>query len=543
MVAARPAGTYEFRVLGDLDVRRDGAQVRLDPVPRRVLARLLVDADRVVPPDLLLADLGGQRATLLEVLADLRRLLAPVLAEEPDGFVLRPGDGLDSRLAEQLIATARAAGEPRAALAVFDDALARWRGASYAGFADTPWAGREAARLDELRRGAIDDRADTAQRLTRRRPEPLPLIGRHAELAVLRGMLDDAEAGRGRVVQVLAPAGAGKTRLGEELARLAVRRGFLALWARSGTGAGARELLAWRGLLATLRKIRPDADAQVPVAVPQPAELAGLLGSLARAEPLVLLFDDLQWLDRPSARLLRSVAGLLGAARVLIWVAGRDLTSAPDGPRIDLRPVGTDEVVAALGRLVPPRVARTIAERSGGSPFVINALVRARAGSSSVDDIPVGAEAVLTEMLGRLDADERSTVDVAAGLGRHLDPGVLAAVLGVPEQTVLATFARLVQDGILRRGVGGDRHSFVHDLIWETAYVSLGPAERAALHGRIADAMIPIATRDRTRVFDVAAHLARAGRAEEAAAWSRRAGNNPADALLGGAVGDDVSGG
>jgi hypothetical protein len=557
-----PPDGFEFRVLGALDVLRGGQRIALGADERMVLALLLVEADRVVTPawlgERLWAGLPPADATaaVRRSLSVLRAALHPVLAEEAGGYVLRPGDGLDSRLVEQLIASARVAlraGDPHAALAVLDHALARWRGASLADVAGEPWARAEADRLDELRRVAAEDRA-TAAHSRRQEPAPAPpseqvLIGRAAELAALTDALGEAQAGRSAMVLVEAVAGTGKTRLGEELARLAVRRGFLALWARAGAGAGAPALQAWTELLGTLHKVRPDAV--TPEVSASPDELAGRLRAVAGSEPLLLLFDDLQWVDCPSVRLLRAVAERLDDARVLIWVAGRP-GSPPAGlsgvRRIPLGPLGTDEVARLLaavgGRPVPDRLARAVARRCHGNAFLVTVAARLLlAESSTVDDIPAGPQAVLGEILDRLDPDQRSTVDAAAGLGRHLDEAVVAAVLDRPLARVRATLDRLVRDGILRRGVSGPRHSFVHDLIWETAYTRLRPAQRAALHGRIADAMIPIARTDQDRVFEVAAHLARAGvgRDEEARAWSARTGE-PAGALLGGAV-RHVSGG
>ncbi|HEU5110523.1 MAG TPA: hypothetical protein VFT95_18435, partial [Micromonosporaceae bacterium] len=280
-------------------------------------------------------------------------------------------------------------------------------------------------------------------------------------------------------------------------------------------------------------------------------ELAALLRTVAATEPLLLLFDDLQWVDCPSVRLLRAVAERLAGARVLIWIAGR-----PGSPpaelsgvqRVPVGPLETAEVAellaAVAGRQPPARLVRSVAKRSGGNAFLVTAMARLLAESSTVDDMPAEPDAIVRVILDRLDPDQRSTVDAAAGLGRHLDIAVVTAVLDRPEAQVRTTLDRLVRDGILRRSLSGVRHSFVHDLIWETAYTRLPASERAALHGRIADAMIPIARIDRDRVFEVAAHLARAGtgRDDEARAWSARAGE-PAGALLGGAVRGDVSGG
>ncbi|MGH9278083.1 MAG: AfsR/SARP family transcriptional regulator, partial [Acidimicrobiales bacterium] len=163
----------EIRILGPLEVSDGGCVLELGGVRQRVLlARLAVSANRVVPVDTLLDELWGsqppagarqalqaQASRLRKVLGDPERLVA-----RAPGYVLRLGpDELDAARFEALLAQARAAvadGDRQTAARRFAEADGLWRGPVLAEFADSGFAQAEAARLGELRLGAIEARMD-----------------------------------------------------------------------------------------------------------------------------------------------------------------------------------------------------------------------------------------------------------------------------------------------------------------------------------------------------------------------------------------------
>ena len=162
-----------FAVLGALEVCRDGVSVPLPSGRRRaVLAALLVRAGRPVPADALVEAAWGDelpadpRPALHTVLSRLRGALGDgVLHAGPAGYSINPGPGgLDADRFEAL--RGQAAGAPAArAAALFDEALALWRGPAYAEFADRDFARPEAVRLDELRLATVEDRAELSLEL------------------------------------------------------------------------------------------------------------------------------------------------------------------------------------------------------------------------------------------------------------------------------------------------------------------------------------------------------------------------------------------
>lgn len=148
----------EFRVLGPLEVTEDGRPVPLPGAkPRALLALLLLDANRVVPVDQLVDGLWEDdppetaAKTLQVYVSQLRKALgAERIATHPRGYSVVVGpDELDAARFEQLAAEGR-----------FEDALALWRGPALADFREERFGRDGAARLDELRVGAEEDRLD-----------------------------------------------------------------------------------------------------------------------------------------------------------------------------------------------------------------------------------------------------------------------------------------------------------------------------------------------------------------------------------------------
>ena len=182
----------EVRILGTLEVRRDGAPLRLKGRVRSSLVALLVlSAGEAVSADRLIDELWpgndpGARARLQVYVSQLRKALgsdAGVVETRPGGYalVLEP-DALDAQRFERLAAVGRealAAGEPERALETLSEALGLWRGPALADLAYESFAAVPAARLEELRLGAREDRIDADLAL-----------GRHAELiAELEGLV------------------------------------------------------------------------------------------------------------------------------------------------------------------------------------------------------------------------------------------------------------------------------------------------------------------------------------------------------------------
>ncbi|MBV9797678.1 MAG: winged helix-turn-helix domain-containing protein [Solirubrobacterales bacterium] len=188
----------EFRLLGPLEVWRDGRQLAVGGAkPRALLAILLLRAGRVVPTDELIDALWDEHpperaANALQAhVSALRRALEPerargdvarVVVTRSPGYLL-PLDGhvLDLVRFEQLLGQARAAMDKDPALAAerFSEALGLWRGPALADFAYESFASADVARLEEMRLSAVEDRLECELAL-----------GRHVEAAAeLEGLV------------------------------------------------------------------------------------------------------------------------------------------------------------------------------------------------------------------------------------------------------------------------------------------------------------------------------------------------------------------
>jgi len=160
----------EFRLLGPLEAVVDGTPVRLAAEkPRALLALLLLNRNRVVPTERLVDELWGEeppaRATkaLQVYVSQLRKALGPErLVTRPPGYELRVYEGeLDVARFESLVAAAReqlSAGNAKAAVKGLREALELWRGPALREFRSEPFAELAAARLEDQRLAAVEDR-------------------------------------------------------------------------------------------------------------------------------------------------------------------------------------------------------------------------------------------------------------------------------------------------------------------------------------------------------------------------------------------------
>ena len=169
----------EYRVLGRLEVERDGRSVDLGAYRQRaVLALMLIHANSIVSTDRIMDELwsddsGADRQNALWVyVSNLRKALDPerekrsegtVLLTRPPGYMLHVDTGgTDVDRFHHLVAEGRALSltDPGAASLVFAEALALWRGRAYEEFTYEEWALPEISRLEELRLEVVEARVE-----------------------------------------------------------------------------------------------------------------------------------------------------------------------------------------------------------------------------------------------------------------------------------------------------------------------------------------------------------------------------------------------
>ncbi len=418
-------------------------------------------------------------------------------------------------------------------------------------------------------------------------------VGRGAELAELVAGLDDALAGHGRLFLIAGEPGIGKSRLAEELASRARRRGALVLVGRCWEAGGAPAYWPWVQALRSyiagvdpealrsqlglggpeLVQLFPELHELVPAAAPSPSAVEGarfrlfdamsaFLQNAAAAQPLVLVLDDLHAADEPSLLLLRFVARELHGSRLLVAAAYRDVDPVLADPLIaTLTELGRERVTRTLtltgldepevaafielstAQTPVPGFASAMHAETDGNPLFVGEIVRLLAAEGRLDDasldlsvVPDSVRAVIGRRLGRLSEECRALLMLASVLGREFDLEVLARVSGLDRTALLeqldeAVAARVVSDV---PGVVG-RLRFAHALIRDAVYDELPMARRVTLHERAGEAIEAMHAADLDPELAELAHhffeAAPGGNLQRAAEYARLAGDRAARLL------------
>ncbi|MGH8992795.1 MAG: AAA family ATPase, partial [Acidimicrobiia bacterium] len=299
---------------------------------------------------------------------------------------------------------------------------------------------------------------------------------------------------------VTGEAGIGKTRLCEEAAAQARTQGIEVAWASCWESASVAGLWPWGQLLRqvlaggpALRDGLADRARWIDVVTggqaagpgddPETArvEVAGAVLDLLRAAggaaPRLLVLDDLHWADAASLRLLAGVAPALRSMPVVMAVTYRD--SDAGGELAGLRPqllrlgsvLGLEGLTAAeVGELIAgasdaapeAAVVEALYERAGGNPLFTRELVRY--GLDTTDGLPPTVGATLGARIGRLSADCRRVLTVAALAGDEFTLDVVALAAGLEPDDVLVAVDEAAAGGLVRLGGGPGRFRFIHAL-------------------------------------------------------------------------------
>ncbi|MEV6691984.1 AAA family ATPase [Micromonospora sp. NPDC051196] len=347
-----------------------------------------------------------------------------------------------------------------------------------------------------------------------------PLVGRADLVATARAaLLDDVAPGSTAAVFLTGESGVGKTRLLRELGQRLGDAGALVLTGSCLDIGDASPLHPLRQALRRLdADLPPAAAASVRALLAMFAEdaagpdgagallerVARGLGVIAGGRPVVLVLDDLQWVDRTTRQLLLYLLAGLGDLQlsVLAAVRSESLQGAHPLRRVltelrrlrsvqvlDLAPLdraAAEQLAAAVvGRPMAPEAVERLCRRSGGNPFVIEELSRdLRDGRDGLSD-------TLREVfLARVDALPQPAHRVVHAVSAGVEPvehWLLAQVLGLPEQDLLDAIRATVAHRLV---VGShDGYRLRHRLVAEVLEDELLPAERAVLHRRYAEAL------------------------------------------------------
>ena len=230
------------------------------------------------------------------------------------------------------------------------------------------------------------------------------------------------------------------------------------------------------------------------------------LAAAAHDRTVVVVLDDLHWADAASLRLLEFAARHTWFERLLLVGAYRDVeVDAPGHPLRELvLPLVAKATTVTLTGLAPAEVAELMSRtagtepdpalaaevhlRTGGNPFFVEQTARLWHSGSPVSAVAPGVRDALQRRLSLLPAPVTRLLTDAAVLGREFHRRILAALTGapVPEVDQLLTRAAAAR---LVTALGDGRFAFAHDLVRESRYADLEPAEVRRRHAAVVRAL------------------------------------------------------
>jgi class 3 adenylate cyclase/predicted ATPase len=426
-----------------------------------------------------------------------------------------------------------------------------------------------------------------------------PFIGREEDLGVMARRWEQARAGEGQFLLIAGEPGIGKSRLVEEFrARLGGTPHTWIEWSSSqllqntplhpvlGWGRarfGGPEIAPERRLgelELVLTQIKLDAREFAPLLAPlidipvpperlpslppdevQSRQLAAMVAMTmagARAQPLVLVVEDLQWCDPTSIDLVHALSKSTTQAPLLILATARPEFRPPWSPRphhsvIALTPLNEAHVQRMVAELssrhaLSPEVVKGVSERAGGVPLFVEEVTRLlleRGKQGGAQAIPPTLQQSLAARLDRM-GSAREVAQVGAVLGRSFSYALLHDVAlqvaaadrpspnpGDPSEGGYLSLDEVMLQSALDGLVGANLlfvegvppkaiYRFKHALIQDAAYDSLLRGRRQALHRRAAKALVEAMTEPEA----VAHHFKEAGLDDMAIDWLGKAGED-----------------
>ncbi len=410
------------------------------------------------------------------------------------------------------------------------------------------------------------------------------LIDREEELASLKNALESMLSARGQAVLVAGEPGIGKTRLAEEALVYARLRGCLALTGRCYEQEVNVPYLAFTEVLRSavgslpnerltelvgaygpeLIKLIPELSRRLPDVTPSlPLEpdqerlrlyhaASGFMVGLARAQPLVLLLDDLHWADAASLQLLRHLARAIRSERVLVLGTYRDVEVDPDHPlssalsemnrerlhqRVLVRGLTPPHMAAMVQSILQTRQPVSdefrdlIYRETEGNPFFVEEVLKhlVEIGALYIEeggwqrkpideiDVPQSIREVIGRRLKRVSDPCQRVLGLAAVLGRRFRFEVLQAVGELREEELLDALEEGMRAQLVREesDAGEVEYDFVHAVIREVLYDRLSLRRRMTLHQKVGEALErQYAVRIEAVVEDLAHHFTRAPHGE-----------------------------
>jgi class 3 adenylate cyclase/tetratricopeptide (TPR) repeat protein len=233
--------------------------------------------------------------------------------------------------------------------------------------------------------------------------------------------------------------------------------------------------------------------------------------TFSRSKPVLMIFEDVHWIDPTSLEMLGRTVDRIRNLRVLLIVTFRPdfdppWLGRPHVTALTINRLGEREIAVMVERvignkLLPAGVLQDIIERTDGVPLFIEEITKAvleaetegdaqqtaSAVPSSALAVPASLHASLMARLDRLGASAKEAAQIGAAIGREFSHALLAAVARKPDAELQSALDRLGAAGLLfRQGVSPHAtYLFKHALVQDAAYGTLLRSHRQQLHCRI----------------------------------------------------------
>jgi class 3 adenylate cyclase/tetratricopeptide (TPR) repeat protein len=421
-------------------------------------------------------------------------------------------------------------------------------------------------------------------------------VGREREMDALKHAAEQAKQGHGQIVAVMAEAGIGKSRLFFEFKAIS-QSGWMMLETFSVSHGKASAYLPVVDLLRNYfditmaddeRKRREKVAGKITIldrsledTLPYLFSLLGIVegndplaqmdGQIRKRrtletikrivlreslnQPLVLIFEDLHWIDDETQALLNLLADSIATAKILVLVNYRpeyshQWNSKTYYTQLRLDPLSkesAEEMLSALlgndKDLIP--LKRLIIERTEGTPFFMEEIVQSlfeddvlkRNGavklgkSMKAVKVPATVQGVLAARIDRLPAEEKELLQTLAVLGREFPLGLVQRVTRKPDDELERRLSRLQAGEFIyeQPASGNVEYTFKHALTQEVAYNALLVERRRLLHECAGQALESIfAGQLEDHLDELARHYGRSGNPGKAIEYLRLAAHQAA---------------
>ncbi len=368
------------------------------------------------------------------------------------------------------------------------------------------------------------------------------LVGREEKFQEIKDMLDRIREEPGKAILISGDTGIGKTRLVEELKRLAIDQDFDFLKGKCHHEAPEPyqpfksaldkflEIEKEMGKFESVISPSQKADGKVQTRQMFDAQRKSVfygttkfLETLTEYRPLVLFLDDLQWADKGTLNLLDYMTDKLKDKPVLIVCTYRPGDVSEDDPlsetmrrmsrkrlyeEIELKPLETESIEKLIKEItqveeVPKEFVKGIEEKTNGNPLFIKENVNQMIEEKLIDPVegsfpseskivlvPDVVQDVIEKRVYKLNDDVRDILQLGSVIGRKIPFELLAEASEQDELEILEKIDELLENNIWREHPREESFLFSHDLLVDTIYQGTGKwLERKSLHNKVAEAI------------------------------------------------------